>query len=168
MKHFDRQYCSKKRVQRLLDDNESRRGPLLLPQPYTFKRDWLIFYFFFYFEFQFVYFWFVKKLSVVLRQVFWFLQCKMNLRWNSDGQIWKSLLVLVGIFYFLFLNFHVNLYIIYIMVFSTWKEWLAGEIFPYENWWLSFKSNKYSRYTWSVIYAHRLGWSTLAGLWGFA
>ncbi|XP_034699184.1 uncharacterized protein LOC117924616 isoform X2 [Vitis riparia] len=39
VKHFDRQYCSKKRVQRLLDDNESRRGPLLLPQPYTFKRD---------------------------------------------------------------------------------------------------------------------------------
>ncbi|KAK2985778.1 hypothetical protein RJ640_012596, partial [Escallonia rubra] len=25
VKHFDRQYCSKKRVQRLLDDNESRR-----------------------------------------------------------------------------------------------------------------------------------------------
>nr|GLL20306.1 uncharacterized protein LOC109191807 isoform X1 [Ipomoea trifida] len=37
VKHFDRQYCAKKRVQRLLDDNESRRGPLLLPQPYTFK-----------------------------------------------------------------------------------------------------------------------------------
>ncbi|KAA8522883.1 hypothetical protein F0562_009306 [Nyssa sinensis] len=28
VKHFDRQYCAKKRVQRLLDDNESRRGPL--------------------------------------------------------------------------------------------------------------------------------------------
>ncbi|XP_034699183.1 uncharacterized protein LOC117924616 isoform X1 [Vitis riparia] len=26
VKHFDRQYCSKKRVQRLLDDNESRRA----------------------------------------------------------------------------------------------------------------------------------------------
>ncbi|WMV36336.1 hypothetical protein MTR67_029721, partial [Solanum verrucosum] len=37
VKHFDRQYCSKKKVQRHLDDNESRRGPLSLPQPYTFK-----------------------------------------------------------------------------------------------------------------------------------
>ncbi|XP_057967496.1 uncharacterized protein LOC131157396 isoform X2 [Malania oleifera] len=37
VKHFDRDYCSKKRVRRLLDDNESRRGPLSLPQPYTFK-----------------------------------------------------------------------------------------------------------------------------------
>ncbi|KAK9275621.1 hypothetical protein L1049_022888 [Liquidambar formosana] len=37
VKHFDRQHCAKKRVQRLLDDNESRRGPLSLPQPYTFK-----------------------------------------------------------------------------------------------------------------------------------
>ncbi|XP_048323658.2 cytochrome c oxidase subunit 6B-like protein new16 isoform X2 [Ziziphus jujuba] len=35
--HFDRQYCKNRRVQRLLDDKESRRGPLLLPQPYTFK-----------------------------------------------------------------------------------------------------------------------------------
>ncbi|XP_073158411.1 uncharacterized protein [Henckelia pumila] len=26
VKHFDRQYCAKKRVQRLLDDNDSRRG----------------------------------------------------------------------------------------------------------------------------------------------
>ncbi|CAA0806504.1 Cytochrome c oxidase- subunit Vib family protein [Striga hermonthica] len=26
VKHFDRQYCAKKKVQRLLDDNESRRG----------------------------------------------------------------------------------------------------------------------------------------------
>ncbi|XP_059637775.1 uncharacterized protein LOC132279754 isoform X2 [Cornus florida] len=26
VKHFDRQYCAKKRVQRLLDDNEGRRG----------------------------------------------------------------------------------------------------------------------------------------------
>ncbi|KAM3215742.1 hypothetical protein P3L10_025182 [Capsicum annuum] len=26
VKHFDRQYCAKKRVQRLLDDTESRRG----------------------------------------------------------------------------------------------------------------------------------------------
>ncbi|PSS21031.1 Cytochrome c oxidase assembly factor like [Actinidia chinensis var. chinensis] len=37
VKHFDRQYASKKRLQRLLDDNESRRGPLALPQLYTFK-----------------------------------------------------------------------------------------------------------------------------------
>ncbi|KAK7265106.1 hypothetical protein RJT34_32722 [Clitoria ternatea] len=37
VKHFDRQYCQNKRVQRLLDDKGSRRGPLLLPQPYTFK-----------------------------------------------------------------------------------------------------------------------------------
>ncbi|KAG6421192.1 hypothetical protein SASPL_117742 [Salvia splendens] len=37
VKHFDRQYCQKKRVNRLLDDNESRRGPLSLPQPSTFK-----------------------------------------------------------------------------------------------------------------------------------
>ncbi|KAH0735867.1 hypothetical protein KY285_011574 [Solanum tuberosum] len=28
VKHFDRQYCGKKRVQRLLDDNDSRRGTL--------------------------------------------------------------------------------------------------------------------------------------------
>ncbi|KAK1417172.1 hypothetical protein QVD17_26295 [Tagetes erecta] len=37
VKHFDRQYCAKKRVQRLLDDNESRRGPMSLPQASTFK-----------------------------------------------------------------------------------------------------------------------------------
>ncbi|XP_021899142.1 uncharacterized protein LOC110815609 isoform X2 [Carica papaya] len=37
VKHFDRQYCKNKRVQRLLDDGGTRRGPLLLPQPYTFK-----------------------------------------------------------------------------------------------------------------------------------
>ncbi|KAI3715005.1 hypothetical protein L6452_21968 [Arctium lappa] len=37
VKHFDRQYCAKKRVQRLLDDNESRRGPMSLPQPSTFN-----------------------------------------------------------------------------------------------------------------------------------
>ncbi|KAL4654346.1 uncharacterized protein LOC142641868 isoform X1 [Castanea sativa] len=37
VKHFDRQYCRNKRVQRLLDDKDSRRGPLMLPQPYTFK-----------------------------------------------------------------------------------------------------------------------------------
>uniref|UniRef100_A0A2N9G0N2 Cytochrome c oxidase assembly factor 6 n=1 Tax=Fagus sylvatica TaxID=28930 RepID=A0A2N9G0N2_FAGSY len=35
--HFDRQYCKNKRLNRLLDDKESRRGPLMLPQPYTFK-----------------------------------------------------------------------------------------------------------------------------------
>ncbi|XP_002444420.2 uncharacterized protein LOC8080607 [Sorghum bicolor] len=38
VKHFDRQYCSKKRVQRLLDGDEDRRGPISLPQPYTFKQ----------------------------------------------------------------------------------------------------------------------------------
>ncbi|KAK7291964.1 hypothetical protein RIF29_07543 [Crotalaria pallida] len=37
VKHFDRQYCQNKRVQRLLDDKESRRGPLTFPQPNTFK-----------------------------------------------------------------------------------------------------------------------------------
>ncbi|KAK9675503.1 hypothetical protein RND81_11G010900 [Saponaria officinalis] len=37
VKHFDRQYCSKKKAQRFLDDDDSRRGPLTLPQPYTFK-----------------------------------------------------------------------------------------------------------------------------------
>ncbi|XP_068653634.1 uncharacterized protein [Aristolochia californica] len=37
VKHFDRQYCAKKRVQRLLDSEEPRKGPLSLPQPYTFK-----------------------------------------------------------------------------------------------------------------------------------
>ncbi|EOY29576.1 hypothetical protein QUC31_020721 [Theobroma cacao] len=37
VKHFDRQYCMTKRTQRLLDDRETRRGPLLLPQPHTFK-----------------------------------------------------------------------------------------------------------------------------------
>ncbi|KAL6596274.1 hypothetical protein ACP70R_000948 [Stipagrostis hirtigluma subsp. patula] len=38
VKHFDRQYCAKKRVQRLLDSDENRRGPISLPQPYTFKQ----------------------------------------------------------------------------------------------------------------------------------
>ncbi|GAB4832707.1 hypothetical protein Ancab_006724 [Ancistrocladus abbreviatus] len=38
VKHFDRQYCAKKRVQRLLEDNESRRGPLSLPQTYPPKQ----------------------------------------------------------------------------------------------------------------------------------
>ncbi|KAK9213614.1 hypothetical protein WN943_003002 [Citrus x changshan-huyou] len=37
VKHFDRLYCKNKRVRRLLDDDETRRGPLTLPQPYTFK-----------------------------------------------------------------------------------------------------------------------------------
>nr|XP_043626687.1 uncharacterized protein LOC122598152 [Erigeron canadensis] len=32
VKHFDRQYCAKKRAERLLDDNEARRGPISLPQ----------------------------------------------------------------------------------------------------------------------------------------
>ncbi|XP_062195349.1 uncharacterized protein LOC133898694 [Phragmites australis] len=38
VKHFDREYCAKKRVQRLLDGDEDRRGPISLPQPYTFKQ----------------------------------------------------------------------------------------------------------------------------------
>ncbi|KDP38665.1 hypothetical protein JCGZ_04018 [Jatropha curcas] len=37
VKHFDRQYCKNKRTQRLLDDKDARRGPLSLPQSYTFK-----------------------------------------------------------------------------------------------------------------------------------
>ncbi|XXG51875.1 hypothetical protein AAC387_Pa03g0343 [Persea americana] len=37
VKHFDRQYCAKKRVHRLLDTDESRRGPISLPQASTFK-----------------------------------------------------------------------------------------------------------------------------------
>ncbi|XP_021740082.1 uncharacterized protein LOC110706472 [Chenopodium quinoa] len=38
VKHFDRLHCGKKRTQRLLDDNELRRGPLTLPQqPFTYK-----------------------------------------------------------------------------------------------------------------------------------
>ncbi|KAG6504449.1 hypothetical protein ZIOFF_036782 [Zingiber officinale] len=38
VKHFDRQYCAKKRVRRLLDDeNDPRRGPISLPQTSTFK-----------------------------------------------------------------------------------------------------------------------------------
>ncbi|GAB2300223.1 hypothetical protein Dimus_034261 [Dionaea muscipula] len=37
VKHFDRQYCAKKRVTRLLEDGESRRGPLSLPQTDPFK-----------------------------------------------------------------------------------------------------------------------------------
>ncbi|CAN1166677.1 hypothetical protein LINPERHAP2_LOCUS26824 [Linum perenne] len=32
VKHFDRLYCKDKKVQRLLDDRETRRGPLILPQ----------------------------------------------------------------------------------------------------------------------------------------
>ncbi|KAL5219861.1 hypothetical protein ABZP36_024574 [Zizania latifolia] len=38
VRHFDRQYGAKKRVQRLLDGDEDRRGPISLPQPYTFKQ----------------------------------------------------------------------------------------------------------------------------------
>ncbi|KAJ3677209.1 hypothetical protein LUZ60_002933 [Juncus effusus] len=37
VRHFDRQYCAKKRVQRLLDNDDSRRGPITLPQTSTFK-----------------------------------------------------------------------------------------------------------------------------------
>ncbi|KAG7023454.1 hypothetical protein SDJN02_14479, partial [Cucurbita argyrosperma subsp. argyrosperma] len=32
-----RKFCQNSRVQRLLDDKDSRRGPLMLPQPNTFK-----------------------------------------------------------------------------------------------------------------------------------
>ncbi|XP_043805938.1 uncharacterized protein LOC110630952 isoform X2 [Manihot esculenta] len=37
VKHFDRLYCKNKRVERLLDDKDSRPGSLSLPQPYAFK-----------------------------------------------------------------------------------------------------------------------------------
>ncbi|XP_057767155.1 uncharacterized protein LOC130987586 [Salvia miltiorrhiza] len=38
VKHFDREYCVKKRCRRLLDDQEMmRRGPMSLPQSSTFK-----------------------------------------------------------------------------------------------------------------------------------
>ncbi|XP_068345234.1 uncharacterized protein [Pyrus communis] len=37
VKHFDALYCKNKSLKRLLDDKDSRRGPLSLPQPYTFK-----------------------------------------------------------------------------------------------------------------------------------
>jgi cytochrome c oxidase assembly factor 6 len=38
VKHFKQQYCTKKRVQRLLDGNEDHQGPISLPQLYTFKQ----------------------------------------------------------------------------------------------------------------------------------
>uniref|UniRef100_A0A3B6RHT8 CHCH domain-containing protein n=1 Tax=Triticum aestivum TaxID=4565 RepID=A0A3B6RHT8_WHEAT len=38
VRHFDRQHCAKKRVQRLLDGDDDGRGPMSLPQPYTFKQ----------------------------------------------------------------------------------------------------------------------------------
>ncbi|KAI4377728.1 hypothetical protein MLD38_015309 [Melastoma candidum] len=37
VKHFDRLYCRNKTLQRLLDDKDTRRGPMALPQPSTFK-----------------------------------------------------------------------------------------------------------------------------------
>ncbi|MQL96882.1 hypothetical protein Taro_029561 [Colocasia esculenta] len=37
VKHFDKQYCHSKKVQRLLDSDDPRRGPISLPQPYVFK-----------------------------------------------------------------------------------------------------------------------------------
>ncbi|KAI3943109.1 hypothetical protein MKW92_014457 [Papaver armeniacum] len=37
VKHFDRQYREKKKVQRLLDNDDSRRGPMSLPKPITSK-----------------------------------------------------------------------------------------------------------------------------------
>ncbi|KAL6221562.1 hypothetical protein ACLB2K_004958 [Fragaria x ananassa] len=37
VKHFDALHCKSRSLKRLLDDKESRRGPLSLPQPYTFK-----------------------------------------------------------------------------------------------------------------------------------
>ncbi|CAM9001058.1 hypothetical protein QQ045_001193 [Rhodiola kirilowii] len=36
VKHFDRDYCAKKKVKRFLDDPNAKRGPLSLPQPYTY------------------------------------------------------------------------------------------------------------------------------------
>ncbi|XP_074574725.1 uncharacterized protein LOC141831209 [Curcuma longa] len=37
VKYFDRQYCAKRRVRRLLDDeSDPRRGPISLPQTSTF------------------------------------------------------------------------------------------------------------------------------------
>jgi hypothetical protein len=37
-KHFEQQYCTKKRVQRLLDGDEDHQGLISLPQLYTFKQ----------------------------------------------------------------------------------------------------------------------------------
>ncbi|KAH7431437.1 hypothetical protein KP509_08G047900 [Ceratopteris richardii] len=37
VKHFDREYCAKKRVNRLLDKENMRSGPINLPQSSTFK-----------------------------------------------------------------------------------------------------------------------------------
>ncbi|KAI5078430.1 hypothetical protein GOP47_0006101 [Adiantum capillus-veneris] len=37
VKHFDRQYCAKKRVNRFLDKENTRSGPITLPEPSTFK-----------------------------------------------------------------------------------------------------------------------------------
>ncbi|KAK4765784.1 hypothetical protein SAY86_026874 [Trapa natans] len=37
VKHFDRLHCRNKTMQRHLDDKDSKRGPIALPQPYTFK-----------------------------------------------------------------------------------------------------------------------------------
>ncbi|CAN6459324.1 unnamed protein product [Victoria cruziana] len=37
VKHLDRQYCAKKRVQGLLDSDDPRRCSIALPQRYTFK-----------------------------------------------------------------------------------------------------------------------------------
>eukprot|EP00252_Welwitschia_mirabilis_P008499 TRINITY_DN20394_c0_g1_i1.p1 TRINITY_DN20394_c0_g1~~TRINITY_DN20394_c0_g1_i1.p1 ORF type:complete len:123 (-),score=14.21 TRINITY_DN20394_c0_g1_i1:248-616(-) len=38
VKHFDRQYAAKKRVERLMDPEGSNKGAMSLPQPYTFKQ----------------------------------------------------------------------------------------------------------------------------------
>jgi len=38
VKHFDRQFSTKKRVERLLEAEGSRKGPMSLPQPYTFQQ----------------------------------------------------------------------------------------------------------------------------------
>ncbi|KAJ7540218.1 hypothetical protein O6H91_10G005700 [Diphasiastrum complanatum] len=38
IKHFDRLYCGKKRVRRLLDKDGGRGGPISLPQRSTFDR----------------------------------------------------------------------------------------------------------------------------------
>ncbi|XP_078436233.1 cytochrome c oxidase, subunit Vib family protein [Wolffia australiana] len=37
VKHFDKLVATNTKVKRLLDDGDSRKGPISLPQPFTFK-----------------------------------------------------------------------------------------------------------------------------------
>ncbi|CAA6653448.1 unnamed protein product [Spirodela intermedia] len=37
VKHFDKLAATNKKVKRLLDDDDPRRGPISLPQPFVFK-----------------------------------------------------------------------------------------------------------------------------------